>query len=225
MGGRLPRVPGTLANDERTMIHTSTLQDDSFIGGNYFDKYRSKNPIHRMLMSQFLSSARNMISEIDFESILEVGCGPGDLAEELFKSDANYLGIDIDDREIMTARARYPHRKFQHASAYELPIENVSIDLVVACEVLEHLSDPETAMRELDRVARKWILLSVPREPLWRILNFARGKYWRDLGNTPGHLQHFSRRDFLELIKSRWFVLKVKSPVPWTMALACKRPK
>lgn len=206
------------------MIHSSTGQDKPFVGGNYFDKYRSRNPIHRMLMSQFLSSARNMISEIDFESILEVGCGPGDLAEELFKSDANYLGIDIDDREIMTARARYPHRKFQHASAYELPIENVSIDLVVACEVLEHLSDPETAMRELDRVARKWILMSVPREPLWRILNFTRGKYWWNLGNTPGHLQHFSRCDFLELIESRWFVLEVKSPIPWTMVLARKRP-
>jgi len=224
MGRRLPSVSTEIECLEHTMIHSSTRQDNSFVGGNYFDKYRSRNPIHRMLMRRFLSSARSLINEIDFESVLEVGCGPGDLAEELFKSDTSYLGIDIDDQEIVTARARYPHRRFQRASAYELPVANVSIDLVVACEVLEHLSDPETAMRELDRVARKWILLSVPREPLWRVLNFARGKYWRDLGNTPGHLQYFSRRDFLELIESRWFVLKVKSPVPWTMALACKRP-
>ena len=39
----------------------------------------------------------------------------------------------------------------------------------------------------------------VPREPVWRVLNVARGRYVRWLGNPPGHIQHFSRAAFLAL--------------------------
>jgi len=59
----------------------------------------------------------------------------------------------------------------------------------------------------------------VPREPIWRALNLARGKYVRDLGNTPGHLGHWSRRGFLELLGGRLEVVAVRTPLPWTMAL------
>ncbi|WP_207642472.1 hypothetical protein, partial [Desulfosporosinus sp. I2] len=63
------------------------------------------------------------------------------------------------------------------------------------------------------------IILSVPREPLWRILNLARGKYIPDLGNTPGHIQHWSKKSFLRLVNRYFDVLEVKSPLPWTMVL------
>jgi hypothetical protein len=50
-------------------------------------------------------------------------------------------------------------------------------------------------------------------------LNLGRLKYVRDLGNTPGHLQHWSRRAFLGFLEARLEVVAVRSPVPWTMAL------
>jgi len=59
----------------------------------------------------------------------------------------------------------------------------------------------------------------VPREPIWRILNIARGKYIGDLGNTPGHVNHWSRRGFIDLLSRRFDVVEVRSPLPWTMAL------
>lgn len=197
-------------------------KSESFIGGNYFDKYRSRNPIHQWLMKGFLSCAREMLSAIEFESIVDVGCGPGDLASALFPSNANYLGIDIDPNEIEKAKSRYPGRSFQVGSAHELPVTNGSADLVVACEVLEHLNDPRLAIGEIDRITRKWILASVPREPLWRILNFSRGKYWSSFGNTPGHLQHFSRRSFVKKLQAKWKICEIRTPLPWTMVLACK---
>ena len=46
----------------------------------------------------------------------------------------------------------------------------------------------------------RWLLVSVPREPLWRGLNLARGSYLRELGNTPGHLNHWSKRRFASLL-------------------------
>jgi len=64
----------------------------------------------------------------------------------------------------------------------------------------------------------------VPREPIWRILNMARGKYWRALGNTPGHLQHWSRSGILGLLAEHFEIVEVRTPLPWTMVLCRARP-
>jgi hypothetical protein len=84
---------------------------------------------------------------------------------------------------------------------------------------LEHLDDPGAALETVGRLASPWAIVSVPREPLWRTLNLGRLKYVRDLGNTPGHLQHWSRRSFLRFLEARLNVVAVRSPLPWTMAL------
>ena len=198
-------------------------RDAEFIGGNYFDKYRSTNPIHQWLMRGFLGSVLELLGSIEYGSVLEVGCGPGDLATRILPPQVDYLGIDIDEAEIETARNRYPQLTFQVGSAYELPLESNSFDLVIACEVLEHLEDPAKALAEIDRGAKRWVLVSVPWEPTWRILNMLRGKYWRSFGNTPGHVQHFGRRDFVALLSSRFEIVALKTPMPWSMALCRKR--
>lgn len=67
-------------------------------------------------------------------------------------------------------------------------------------------------------------IVSVPREPMWRILNVARGPYLRDPGNTPGHVQHWSTRHCLEILQRKVDVISVRTPLPWTLAL-CKPRK
>ena len=91
--------------------------------------------------------------------------------------------------------------------------------MATAIEVLEHVPEPETTLGEMARVARRWLLVSVPREPLWRGLNMARGAYWGALGNTPGHLNHWSKRGFVELLGRYGTVEEARSPFPWTMLL------
>ena len=49
-------------------------------------------------------------------------------------------------------------------------------DMATAIEVLEHVPEPEATLAEMARVARRRLLVSVPREPLWRGLNVARGR-------------------------------------------------
>jgi len=89
----------------------------------------------------------------------------------------------------------------------------------VACEVLEHLEDPEPALVALARVTRHHLFASVPREPLWRVLNLARGRYLGRLGNTPGHLQHWSRAAFVRLLSRHFVVRALRTPLPWTQVL------
>jgi ubiquinone/menaquinone biosynthesis C-methylase UbiE len=198
-------------------------RDAEFIGGNYFDKYRSTNPIHQWLMRGFLGSVRELLGSIEYGSVLEVGCGPGDLATRILPPQVDYLGIDVDEMEIETARNRYPQLSFQVGSANALPVESNSFDLVIACEVLEHLEDPARALAEIDRVAKQWVLVSVPWEPTWRILNVIRGKYWRSFGNTPGHVQHFSRAEIRRQIVNRFVIVNELDPLPWTIIVASKR--
>src|SRR6185503_20654249 len=100
-----------------------------------------------------------------------------------------------------------------------LPFADGEFELAAAIEVLEHVPDPEATVAEMARVARRHLLVSVPREPLWRGLNMARGAYWRSLGNTPGHLNHWSKRSFTNMLAKHGTVEEVRSPFPWTMLL------
>ena len=116
-----------------------------------------------------------------------------------------------------------PNIPFSTESIYDLPQKNKSVDLIIALEILEHLDDPATALKELARVTKQYAIISVPREPLWRMLNMARGAYLGDLGNTPGHINHWSTRGFVRFVETEFVVQKVKTPFPWTVILATKK--
>ena len=79
-----------------------------------------------------------------------------------------------------------------------------------AARIFADLADPQTINHAKDG---KW------REPLWRALNVLRGAYVRELGNTPGHLNHWSKRSFVELLSRHGEVVEVRAPFPWTMLL------
>jgi len=71
----------------------------------------------------------------------------------------------------------------------------------------------------LAEAGQEYRLLSVLREPLWRCFNLARGKYLRDIGNTPGDLQTWSRNAFCSFVRRRSDIVEAQAPLPWTMFL------
>ena len=104
--------------------------------------------------------------------------------------------------------------------AERLPFEEGEFELAAAIEVLEHVPDPDHTVAQMARVARGGhLLVSVPREPLWRALNMARGAYLRELGNTPGHVNHWTKQGFVRLLARHGDVVERRSPFPWTMLL------
>lgn len=195
------------------------------VAGNVYDKYRTRNPLFRRLQSGFLVACRDLLGGVAPRRVLEVGCGPGDLVHALAAAipsfaAARYLGVDVALGEVTEARQRNPDDRFAQASIYELPVAARAADCIVACEVLEHLEQPDAALAEIARVGSGVVLVSVPWEPVWRLLNLARGSYWSRFGNTPGHLQHFSRRAIRDLVASRFEIVGERRPFPWTMLLA-----
>jgi 2-polyprenyl-3-methyl-5-hydroxy-6-metoxy-1,4-benzoquinol methylase len=202
---------------------TVTTDAAGTVTGNTFDKYGSTNPVVKRLMAGFHRDLDDLFARAGPTSILDVGCGEGvlvsDWAERL--GDGRVVGIDLDDPRLHAEweKRRRPNLEYRVHKAEDLPFAADEFDLASAVEVLEHVPDPDHTLAEMARVARRHLLVSVPREPLWRGLNVARGAYLRDWGNTPGHLNHWSKRSFLAFLRAVGDPVAVRSPFPWTMVL------
>lgn len=185
-----------------------------------YQKYTSKNPLLRYFNNSFLDNLFYLAQKTGARKVLDAGCGEGFVIERLKKDvKAEFLGLDIENKALKIAKEKNPQVDFKQASVYDIPFEDKFFDLVILSEVLEHLEDPTKALREVGRVAGKYVLISVPHEPIWRVGNIARFRYLRSFGNTPGHINHWTHRAFIGLISNFFDVKEVKSPLPWTIAL------
>ncbi len=188
-------------------------------------KYATKNPISRFLVKNFYATLFNLVTPLKLDSLLDVGCGEGMALKRLepLLGRVRCHAIDLDPAEVSDARKNLPFCQVSVGSAYQIPLADNAVECVLCTEVLEHLEQPERALAEFYRVTRRYAILTVPREPIWRILNMARGAYWSDWGNTPGHLNHWSTTAFKDFAKTRFRVVEFRTPLPWTVLLCEKQ--
>jgi 2-polyprenyl-3-methyl-5-hydroxy-6-metoxy-1,4-benzoquinol methylase len=212
-----------------------TVSEDGVVTGNTYDKYGSTNPFVRRMMDGFERALDELFEAAGPTSLLDVGCGEGVLVHKWAQRlvDARVVGIDLEEPSIQAGweERKAPNLEYKVISAARanrvgradrvenLPFTGNEFDLVTAIEVLEHVPDPEHTLAEMVRCGGRHLLVSVPREPLWRMLNMARGAYLSELGNTPGHLNHWSKRSFVKLLSRYGDVVEARSPFPWTMLL------
>jgi 2-polyprenyl-3-methyl-5-hydroxy-6-metoxy-1,4-benzoquinol methylase len=199
--------------------------EDDVLAGNAYDKYNTRNPVARRMVDGFLDTACSLLASTGATDVHEVGCGEGLLSLEFADHIANLVqrGSDFSTQVIDAARRNAEQAgraiEFKVASVYDLNPAHDAAECMVCCEVLEHLEEPDRALRVLARLAQPWLLVSVPREPLWRALNMLRGKYLTAAGNTSGHLQHWSSRSFRRFLEREVEIVEFRRPVPWSMAL------
>lgn len=101
---------------------------------------------------RFLPSAERLL-------IMDAGCGGGFVAEALAKRGHKVVGVDLSAPALEAARAHaalaaLPDLQYVQGSIYALPAEDSSLDVVVACDVFEHLADVPAALREIARVLK-----------------------------------------------------------------------
>lgn len=189
------------------------------------EKYQSQNPISRYLIRNFLDNLYQLVEPLKITSLIDVGCGEGMVLNHLapLVQNISCRAIDLDPAEVEDAQRNLPFAKVQQGSAYQLPVADSEVDLLLCTEVLEHLDNPEQALTEFYRATARYAILTVPREPVWCALNMARGAYWRHWGNTPGHLNHWSSGAFRRFVSTHFEVISMRQPLPWTMLLLQKR--
>jgi 2-polyprenyl-3-methyl-5-hydroxy-6-metoxy-1,4-benzoquinol methylase len=203
-----------------------TVDREGTVTGNTYDKYGSTNPVVRRLMANFEGTLEELFRKAAPRTLLDVGCGEGVLTHAWAQRiEGRVVGIDLDDPQLHQEwkDRQAPNLEYRVMKAESLPFDDGEFQVASAIEVLEHVPDPEHTVSEMARVASGHLIVSVPREPLWRGLNMARGAYLRDLGNTPGHVNHWSRRGFVQLLSRYGTVEEARSPFPWTMLLVRTR--
>ncbi|WP_218014668.1 class I SAM-dependent methyltransferase [Candidatus Regiella insecticola] len=151
------------------------IKEEGVVIGNAYDKYGSCNPIIKWMMSGFESSLTHLVAKASPQSIHEIGCGEGYWVLRWNKQGLQARGCDFSRQVIEIARENANDRGlspalFTSRSIYDLNTEQDSADLIVCCEVLEHLEDPAAALKALQRVVKRHLIVSVPREPLWLYL-------------------------------------------------------
>ncbi|NSL53756.1 class I SAM-dependent methyltransferase [Uliginosibacterium aquaticum] len=192
-----------------------------FSGVAHAEKYQSGNWIANRLVINFLKGIVGAVSEAGNKDVHEIGCGEGHILGVLASAGYSVRGCDISQSSIEVARQESVRHGFsiqiEERSIYDLDEKTDAADTIVCCEVLEHLTDPALALKKLLSVTRRDLILSVPNEPVWHLLNMVRGKYWNALGNTPGHFQHWTSGQFLAFVSEHADIVSVKKPLPWTL--------
>ncbi|HEX5309147.1 MAG TPA: class I SAM-dependent methyltransferase [Solirubrobacteraceae bacterium] len=200
-----------------------TVSQEGIVTGNTYDKYGSSNPLVKRMMAGFEHTLDELLGAAAPASLLDVGCGEGVLVHKWATRlpSARIVGIDLEEPSIQAgwAERQAANLEYRVMKAESLPFAEREFELACAIEVLEHVPDPEHTVAEMARCSSRHLLVSVPREPMWRMLNMARGAYLRELGNTPGHLNHWSKRSFVRLLERHGEVVQARSPFPWTMLL------
>lgn len=111
-------------------------------------------------------------------SIIDCGCGPGSITVGLAEivAPGQVIGLDIEPRQLEAAQRlaterATPNVRFEPGSVYELPFPDATFDVAVAHFVLEHVSDPLRALREIRRVLRPGGLAAI-KDPYYPAFTF-----------------------------------------------------
>jgi SAM-dependent methyltransferase len=178
-------------------------------------KYGNKNPLHQYLLNRFLQSITRAVVSTGKKNIVEIGCADG-YVYEFLRAHAgvpfDYAGFDVDVVALGRARERFSGTPFQRGSIYDF---QSSADLVLCLEVLEHLDEPDKAIRHLAALEASDFIVSVPHEPWFALGNLARGRHVATFGNLPDHVNRWTKRRFRHQLNPWFEIVKDYSSFPW----------
>ncbi|MCB9881731.1 MAG: methyltransferase domain-containing protein [Planctomycetes bacterium] len=152
-------------------------------------------------MPRYVLRKRNLLHHVrkvlpELETFVDIGCGAGDLACSLAELGLRGIGYDFSPDAIRTANAIREERKLAEEQVRFVQSDTTldemteQFDLVVCNEVLEHIEDDRAAFANLVRLAKKYLIISVP----------AKKKLFSASDELAGHYRRYDRPDLTELV-------------------------
>lgn len=152
-----------------------------------FDKYKKKGAYHwedanrSIFKFNAVQEARfewvlRVLGDVKDKKILDIGCGDGALTYRIAEKGADIIGVDNSKEGIQLAEEIFEKKKisaqFLLADAYNIPVDNNSMNCVVLSDIIEHIQEPERLLKEAKRVLKQngKIVISTPYkfgENLW----------------------------------------------------------
>jgi len=191
----------------------------------HIHKYENKNPVHQFILGRFLDGIAMELAKLNSKDVLDVGCGEALFWKEMEargSSPENLTGMDLRTDSLAMARDSFPQHLFLEQNFLTWETES-KYDLVVASQVLEHLTNPKLFLKKLVTLSSSHLLLSVPWEPYFRLCNLIRGRDIFRLGNHPEHINLWGRTTFLDFIEPEVDIVKFTTFFPFLLAVA--KPK
>lgn len=192
------------------MTHTGNTQ-----------KHQSSNVLVSYAMQRYKNTLLSLLKDIGPEEILEAGCGEGFICEEIHDAFPHIPihGFDIDSDRLSYAKAHHAHANITY-SEDDIFSFNHQSSCILCLEVLEHIESYEKALEHISEEAEEHVVFSVPREPWFRLANLARLSYVSRLGNTPGHVNNWTKSGFKEDVERYFEVERVMTSLIWTFVVA-----
>ena len=190
------------------------------------EKHLTKNPLKkqmvRKLNRKIVDSVGSYISSFESKAprILDAGCGEGFIDALLVEkfTCVNIVGLEFTNEAIRIARQMNPSVEYIQGDIAQMPFQDNSFDIVICTEVLEHLEKPESALKELIRVAKKFLFITVPHEPWFCLGNLLVLKNVSRLGNPIDHINHWSKKSFQAFLQGEMEGWRVSGSFPWIIA-------
>ena len=143
---------------------------------------------------------------------LDVGCGEGTLATRVRERFTELYGVDISEDAVVLARQAGVIAEKINLNIQPLPFPDNYFDVVASLDVIEHVFDPISFIREIHRVLVPggYAIISTPNiRKIQRILTLIGGRFPRTsydpVGFDGGHLHYFTSKDMRELLERNSF--------------------
>jgi len=102
----------------------------------------------------------NMVQKGEF--FFDVGCADGAHMDLLYQKRIYGIGLDLAIPNILRGRKKYPHLKFIHGFAEEIPFIDKYFDVIILGDIIEHFRNPTVGLNECLRVVKKGLIICVP---------------------------------------------------------------
>jgi ubiquinone/menaquinone biosynthesis C-methylase UbiE len=165
----------------------------------WHQKIFDAEPSHRDDLSPWYKIVLEYLGEIRGKRVLEVACGRGGFSQQLASRGATVCGADFSGAALQIAKGRdhgaqQPGASFVQADAQQLPYADASFDIVISCETIEHLPDPQAGISEFSRVCRPGGLLYLTTPNYFNVMGLYY-LYAKATGRkaTPGEDQPYDR--------------------------------